>query len=374
MRLRQEFGLMKRRLSGGKTVWYYWIYDDRNRRIYRSTGQKTKAKALEYVLSLRDSGTLGGKDRCMVLLRDFCKDFFIPGKCPIERNATLRGKSMKKSTLSVRRTALCEHILPHLGGYPVSGINRRVINQWLMDLPEKDKISRTTSNAAKVALSLVMAEAVRQALVPSNPCEKVENLGSDTTRRKAFTLDEVHRIIGKPEDWQNPLIRLMCLISATTGMRIGEVRALKRDCITDSSIIIKASFNNEDGYTLPKNGKTRIAPIPPSLRDEILAVTPPDDSFIFCMLKDKPMSSDWVKKCLAKRMKALGISGKTFHGFREFFNTQMMSANVNETVVRAVMGHSKADMTERYLHVETAEFRQIRSAQLSLMDSITSFA
>lgn len=369
MRCRQRFGLVKRKISG-KTVYYYWYRNEDDVRQYRSTGEKTKAKALDYVLELDAQGKLGQLDSSMVKLRDFSEDFFIPEKCPIVRNARTRGKSMTNATCDVRRTALVKHVWPHLGDISVSTLTPKRINRWLMALPETDGVSRTTANSYLIVLKLVMDEAVRQGIVKQNPCTDVENLGSDSVRRAAFTAEEVRKIIGKPEDWDNVLVRLMCLTASLTGMRIGEVRALKPECITDTALHIKASFSNDDGYKLPKNGKERVAPIPPQLRDQLRLFSPKDGGYIFRLWNDKPISTRYVRDVLAKRMKDVGVEGKTFHSFRAFFNTELMSDNVNETVVRSVIGHQSADMTEHYLHLEVGEFAQVRATQNRLLEGM----
>lgn len=371
MRMRQDFGIMKRRTKDGKYVYYYWIYDDNGVRIYRSTGERTKARAMDYVLNLREKGELGKRDRMMVTLNDFAQDFFIPGKCPIENHAHMRGKSMTKATLTVRRTALVKHILPYFGKKAVSLITHAQVNQWLLNLPEKDEISRTTANATLVAFRMVMQEAIRQGIITENPCDKVEPLGNDSTRRESYTVAEVQRVIGQPEDWENPMIRTMCLTAAITGMRLGEVRALKADCITDTSLYIKASFSEEDGYKLPKNGQKRVCPIPPVLRDELRSYDRGDGGFLFRQYKqDEPITDTWVSVCLRKRLYQLGIYGKTFHSFRAFFNTEMKAAEVDGDVLRKVIGHQSPDMTEHYLHLETGEFRHLREAQLGLVGKI----
>ena len=370
MRTRQEFGLMRRRLPSGMSVYYYWIYDESNRRIYRSTGQRTKALALDYVLKRRDAGMLGRKDRSMTVLSDFAGDFFISGRCPIERNAHMRGRSMTLATCAVRRKALTAHILPHLGSLPVSGITRARVNQWLMDLPAKDGINRSTANTVLVTLRLVMAQAVREGLLPFNPCDNVENLGSDSVRRASFTTEEVRRIIGRKEDWDDPRVRLMCLTASVTGMRIGEIRALRTDCITGTAIHVRASYSDLDGYKTPKNGRDRVAPVPAGLRMELRNTAPGKGGYVFSVSGDEPLPYPNIRRALIRRLKALGISGRTFHSFRAFFNTEMMAANVNETVVRAVVGHQSAEMTEHYLHLETGNFSQIRKVQNNLMQQI----
>lgn len=369
MRTRSDFSLFKRRVNG-RIIYYYYVYDESNKRIYRSTGERLKSKALGYVLSQRDKGMLGKKDRCMITLREYTQDFYIPGRCPIIRNAELHGRSITLGTCDARRRALDLHILPHLGHFPVWSISKAMVNRWLLALPMTDKVSRTSANSYCDALKQVLEQAVRDGLIVANPCVKLERLGSDSVRRMAFTTAEVRDIIGSPRAWDNELIRLMCLTAALTGMRIGEVRALKPNALTDTTIFIKASYSDHDGYKTPKNGKVRVAPVPSDLRDQLRRCFPSDGGYIFRMKGEKPISSQFVLAKLKKRMADVGVSGKTFHSFRAYFNTQMMSANVNETVVRAVIGHQSADMTEHYLHLEAGEFSQIRSVQESILREV----
>lgn len=372
MRARMDFGLMRRKTAKG-TVWYYWIYDENNVRIYRSTGERTKARAMDYVLALRGKGELGKRDRSMVLFGDFTENFFIPGECPIERHAHMRGKSMTKATLLVRRTALVNHILPHFKKRAVSQISQAMVNSWLLALPETDKVSRTTANATLIAFRMVMEEAVRQGVISVNPCVGVEPLGNDSTRRASYTVAEVQKVIGRPEEWENPMIRTMCLTSALTGMRLGEVRALKADCITETSLHIRASYSEQDGYKTPKNGEERVTPIPAVLRDELRSYDRGDGGYLFRQYKqDEPITDSWVTVCLRKRLEDLGIKGKSFHSFRAFYNTEMVAAGVEGDLLRKVIGHQSPDMTEHYLHLETGEFSHLREAQLGLVNKITS--
>jgi len=372
MRFRNEYTLVKRKMQTGRSVYYYAIYDElTGKRIYRSTGEKTKALAEKYVRELAEQGKLGIKDRVMTRLRDYAADFFIPGKCPVERNNRERGKSFTKATMSIRRTSLTEHILPHLGNLPVSGITPSVIDKWIVGLPENDKISRTTANFQLVTLRVVLDQAVRDGLLSENPCNKVETLGNDTKIRNAFTLKEVTAILGKEENWSNPMVRTICLVAALTGMRLGEIRALRPDCVTPEAILVKYSYSNIDGLKCPKNGKERLAPIPDGMYESIMKWNWGDGGYIFRMYKpDKPLSASWIEKELRSRMDILGIKGKTFHSFRSFFNTQMVSDNVNAETLRAVMGHANEAMTLRYLHTDSAEFPAFRKAQEKIVNDI----
>jgi len=370
MRFRNDYGLMKRKMASGKVVYYYWIYDSFGKRVYRSTGEKTKAMADKHVRKLLEEGTIGARERSLIKLKDYAENFFIPGKCPIEKYNHSRGRSMTRSTLSIRRTAMVEHIFPHLGNTPIYFINYATINKWLIELPETDHVSRTTANTYKDTLRCILGQAVRDGIISKNPCIGVESLGNDTKIRKAFNLKEARAIIGTPEDWKNPLVRSMCILAATTGMRMGEIRALRAENLYVDTVVIKASYSNIDGYKLPKNGKERMAPLPPGVYEEVTRFTKRSGYLFRLFMDDKPVSAGWVDRALNERMKELGIEGKTFHSFRGFFNTQMLSANVNSESLRAVIGHASEAMTLRYLHMDAADFPEFRKAQEELVNEI----
>ena len=191
MRYRMDYTLFKRRLPSGKIVYYYTVYDDDGKRICRSTGERSKALADKYVRGLAEQGKLGMKDGNRITLKDYAKDFFVPGLCPIEKFNLSRGRSGAKSSMSIRRTALVEHIFPHLGNYSVCNITRTKVDKWLVSLPETDKVSRSTANSYLDALRNVFAQAMRDGLIKINPTIGIERLGNDTQITKAFTKKEV---------------------------------------------------------------------------------------------------------------------------------------------------------------------------------------
>lgn len=368
---RAEFGLMKRTAKDGKPIYYYWVYDENGIRKYRSTGERTKAKALEYVMKRRDEGLLGERDARTITLNEFCADMFIEGKCPIEKEAAARGKSFSGNTRRNRRISLTKHILPYLGRATVSTLSVAQINDWLVALPERDKISRSTANQCMDALTKVLDHAVRIRLIQKNPCRDVESLGDDSERYPAFTLEEVKAVIGKPEDWKNGIYRLMCITASMTGMRLGEVLALMPANVHRDRIDVQWSMSPTDGLKRTKTNKPRTVPIAEQLYRMLAREFPHrEDGFIFSVNGEKPYSPSSVAVALKNRCEKLGIKGKTFHSFRAFVDTQMMANNINETVVRAMIGHSSPEMTEHYMHLDSGEFRLVRNVQDTMFEDI----
>jgi integrase len=62
------------------------------------------------------------------------------------------------------------------------------------------------------------------------------------------------------------------LLSATTGMRQGEVLTLRGGNIGEAVLNVSHSWSPADGLKSPKNGETRKVPLLPEVREALLAV------------------------------------------------------------------------------------------------------
>lgn len=367
MYTKQEFGLMRRKVKGGK-VWYYWVYDEDGKRIYRSTGKTTKGDALKYVLERRDKHMLGVIDRKSITFNMFCEDMFIWDKCPIVRHKQKRGRKISFTTIKLRRNHLVHHILPAFGNLPVSKITSDKLDKWLIEM-SMGSLSNTTSNSVMSTMSEILEHAVREGLLNENPTKKVEKLGNDSKRHESFTISEVRKILeGGEEGWSSPIVRVMCMTAAVTGMRMGEVRALTYDKIVDGCIRVNENITDGNILKDTKNGEERLIPIPEMLKKELDHLAPVNGGFIFSLDGyTNPITHHAVNKSLKKRCETVGVEYKSFHSFRAFFNTMLTSSNVNETVVRSVIGHKDEEMTEHYFHLETADVSMISEVQMKIL-------
>ena len=360
---RNEVNLVKR-MVGRKTVYYYVFYDDDGVRKYRSTGQKTKAAAWDYVMKRRDEGMLRSMEKGGVLFSEYADPFFDYDRCPIVRDKLARGKSAARSSAYNRRLMFMKHVMPYFGNMPMAFITPPKINSWLLALPEKDELSQSTTNNCFSLLSLVMAQAVKDGILPRNPCDNIEKLGDDSEACEAFTMEEVWKIIGEREDWPNPMHRVMCLTAALTGMRVAEVYALQPEDVFPDRIVISWSYNDKDKRKTPKNGEKRIAPITEDLYNQIMEFSHGPGKYIFSTGDgSKPMTYTCIYIAFNKRLKKLGITDKTFHSFRAFVDTTLSMENVNESIIRKMVGHKSQKMTEHYLHLESGDLKLIRDVQ-----------
>ena len=363
---RNEVNLIKRKV-GGKFIYYYVFYDDEGIRRYRSTGQKTKAAAWSYVMKRRDEGLLKSIDKGSVSFGVYAKDFYDYDKCPIIQEKLKRKKKFAKSTAYGNRYLLVKHIMPYFKTIPMSAITPVKIDEWILKLPDKGKINNRTANLARAVMSHILDYAVSDGVIPENPCRKVERLGVENNRIKAFTKEEMKTLIGKPEDWEEPMIRTMCMIAAMTGMRAAEIIALRGADIGEDRIEVGHSYNLHDRLKTPKNGEARVVPITKELSQDILFYSCGPDKFIFSYdCGEHPISYPTFRRKFTERRDVVGIKGKSLHSFRGFMNTELSLANINEVVIRDMIGHKDEKMTEHYLHMESGDMKLIRDIQENL--------
>lgn len=358
------------------SIWEYYCYDENGKRVHRSTGQKRRADALAvieeriandellYPKGFRVRTTAKEKPVAeSILMKDFCKDMFIYDKCPITKDALTRGRHIAKSSCKIRKYLLDRRILPYFGDIKVADLTAPIIDRWLLDLPEKNNISRTSANNCFSALSAILSYAVQIGLIESNPCRKIKKLGSDTKEKAVFTDEHIEILFKEP--WKEKWAELCCYLSSNTGMRAGEVLALQGYQIHENYILIDASISQEDERKSTKSGKPRSVPISETIYSKLKPLIRGENDYIFTKDGINPMKYRSLIYILENKLQEAGLDNKglTFHSFRHYFNTKLVASGVRAEKIRAVIGHESESMTEHYLHLTAEDMQEITSIQ-----------
>jgi integrase len=89
----------------------------------------------------------------------------------------------------------------------------------------------------------------------------------------------------------------------------------------------------------------------------------------------KPIGRDMVIKSFFKALETIGIDedqrkqrNLTFHSWRHFFNTFLLTANVTDAKVMAITGHVTEKMKDHYTHFDTTKFTEVTEAQKRLLE------
>jgi integrase len=173
-------------------------------------------------------------------------------------------------------------------------------------------------------------------------------------------------------------VKLANMLAAVTGMRNGEILALRLQDLGSDCIYVRSSWNKADGMKLPKNNKTRIVQIPfPGLMNYLIEMAklnqwysnPSPDSFVFWSTnrKNVPMQGQNFGRGLREALQKVGFTSEQadlydFHGWRHFF-TSYMAGKLERKLLKGETGHLTDIMIDRYSDHETVGEKELIQAK-----------
>jgi integrase len=380
MRIKGSFSLYKRRVPSGGTVFYYRVYDgDGKRSCGHSTGQSSISGAREYCNKLLREGRLGSFNKPAVpTFGEFAAGWWDYDNCPYLKSRKAR-REITKSYAAQGLYATRNHLVPAFGNTRLDGISELAIDNWMIGMTEQGYKHNSVNLMFKI-LKIMMGYAVKKKYIGRNPCEDIELLNSkDGTVVDILTPDEVVRLF--PADWKSVWTDrthfVLNKLAACTGMRHGELLGLRFECVHDNYIEVCKQYNKH-GYVDVKSHKPRNIPIPLLIKNEFESLAGGSGSgFIFSDNGgEKPVSRKAVYQNLYAALEKIGIDGDerrrrhlTPHGWRHFFNTTLIMANLSDKKVRSVIGHSSDSMTMRYNHIKASDLDDVRDVQSKLVET-----
>lgn len=364
--------------------WYYWVYDEDLKRHTFSTGCMRKAEAKEEVLERERNGTLIPcmKDRhkkdTRKTVRQYGKNFWNYESCPIIKSKIARGGHFSVKVASQNQQKFDDHICPYLGDVELAKLTANMIEQWLLDLPKKSRISNKTANDAFFVFRQMLDQAVFEEEIKSNPAKTIKPLVRKSTRKGAFTLEQIKALFEKP--WKDKWAYTACYVASRTGMRIGEVRALTLGQVFPDHINVDASWADSEGRKSTKSGWERVVPINKDIYNLLMEIAPPFEDCLFFSLDGKsPVRDKYFNRRLVEKMDEINAEkGRlffdydnkkaplSFHSFRHFLNTRLLAADLPNSKIQAIIGHESDKMTEHYAHLDVDDLKVVREVQFSL--------
>lgn len=166
--------------------------------------------------------------------------------------------------------------------------------------------------------------------------------------------------------WENEMSRLANLVGMYTGMRTGEVQALRAEDIFEDHIHVKHSWDRFAKDIKPtKTGEERDVPISKELYDALmnqLSFNPRKDidgNHAFIFFGDdpsRPVNQRLFNKYLHRALADMGYENPeeiSFYSWRHGFCTEARGVVNDDRVVRSVSGHKTQQMFEHYSkHIE----------------------
>ncbi|QQM54201.1 tyrosine-type recombinase/integrase [Rhodococcus pyridinivorans] len=374
-------------------------YDDGGKRRSKTFGTRTEAKRfLENIKADRNRGDYIDPSDARRTFREVAELW-------------LNSRNLRPKTAQSYRTILEQRIYPTFADRAVGSITTMDLVAWITDLslhgkrvghnnkPENPESSRaerdaryreragrapkgkplapgTVHNAVRV-MRQVLDAAVRARYLRGNPAhgltrDDLPKAHRDTTSTPYLSAQQVERLaVAMEETSGDAAYGLLVRFAAQTGMRAGECCGLRwenvdllrgRITVAESISTVK---NGDWTVVPPKNGKTRVVPIPPPLRDALadLAaerakagaftsesyVWPGPDGATTPLSWGRDFYLKWWKAAVAKA----GLpSALRFHDMRHTCAALLIAANVPAKAIQVHLGHSSFKITmDTYGHL-----------------------
>ena len=191
-------------------------------------------------------------------------------------------------------------------------------------------------------------------LIPNDITSGIVWFSKNEGERFIFTPEQAAELFSRP--WPSATSKLANMLAMTTGLRSGEIMALKKRDLGDDCLYVEHSWNHVDKQKTTKNNENRTAYILfPEIREGLkkLAESNPYragmDGYIFwATIPGKPRENPaWLRdlRSVAKEIGFSEIEKISFHGWRHFFTTYMYN-ELDEKVLQKATGHKTIEMLD----------------------------
>lgn len=291
---------------------------------------------------------------------------------------------VKVSTVRVRKHET-NNLLDYFKDVKLKDITPAMYQDFLLDL--NNNFSENTLKGIHGTARMVFKKAIDWKYIKSDPTESaivpskqktVEDLENEVEIPKYYERDELIKFLETAKEDANFQTYPMFLLLAYTGMRVGELCALKWkdiDFETNEVRIYKTYYN-------PTNHGTKYTLLPPKTKGSIRTILvdeivikelkklkakqselmlkipswhSKDDPFVFTKILKNPGYPETIKQIdlkMRQLVKRAGLEELTPHGLRHTHTTLLAQAGVSLEEIMERLGH-KDDKTTRniYLHI-----------------------
>jgi integrase len=261
----------------------------------------------------------------------------------------VRAKGRKRATVETYESCVRVQLVPFFGKRTLDKIGRREIEQFMVHMARTGRSPKTTLNALGI-LHSIFEYARREGWVAGNPCTLVDKPRADTTDPDIRYLDreEVEALVRSvPDDDLGRVERRMYLTAAMTGMRQGELLALRwRDVDWPARRVrVRRNFVRGEFGTPKSKRSSRSVPLADRVAGELAQLHQEtlhgrDDDLVFA----HPHTGRPIDRSkLVKRFKAALKRGEVreirFHDLRHTFGTRMAAQGVPMRALQEMLGH-----------------------------------
>ncbi len=211
----------------------------------------------------------------------------------------------------------------------------------------------------------IFADAKRERILEYNPCEMLKKLKrteekARDTHHRALSIEEQDAFFGSKR-CQKSYYYNVFRFAILTGMRIGEIGALKYSDIKEDVINVERTITRTEtgAYIIGDDAKTqagrRVIPINPVLNDVITSQKElnklldgklkSSNELLFKACERGLLMATPIDREIKKICKEAGVTPFTMHALRATFATRAIESGMNPKTLQEILGHSNFNLT-----------------------------
>jgi len=236
------------------------------------------------------------------------------------------------------------------------------LQEFIVHLKIERGLSSNTVNLARNAAFVALKYAKRKKMIKYFDFDAVLRAGGKPKERGVLEKHEVEKLF--KVKWSSIRSRIAVLIALHTGMRLGEIRALRVCDIHENKIKVNHSWSKKNRLKCTKNKEMREIPIIPYLHNEIMAYIKQMQLFKLDSLllpgknPEKPLDSVQIREDYYKVLNEIGIDEKTrkergivFHSWRHLLAKNIVEKGGNKAIGMKILGHKTSRIFDHYASI-----------------------
>ena len=299
----------------------------------------------------------------------FLKSFWDWDTSPYIKEKLRKSHGIHKRHCKLQRQAITLYWEDFFIGRSLGDIKADDIDAFINHMADKD-VSASRNNAVIKAGTKALRWAFSKGKIEQDPTRGHLLFSGEDNKRNILSPTVAAAVFRAA--WYDGRSKLGNMLAAVTGMRNGEILALRFQDLGPNCLYVRSSWNREDGTKLPKNNEIRTVEIPfPDLMNGLIelakqnpwGVTP--DSYVFWTeyRQDRPMQGYIFNRGLRRALKEIGFSKDDaakylFHGWRHFY-TSYMIRKLDKKLLKSQTGHRTDEMLDLYGDHETEGDREL---------------
>ena len=262
----------------------------------------------------------------------------------------LEVKSVRRNTLNGWQSTYKNYLGPHFGHFPIAQIAQHDLLVFRKMLEQKGLKANTINDKVMKVLCIVLLKAHHDGLIAQYPCQGIKRLIEAPVDLDPLSYDELGAFLDKLQTKKKPEWHDLVYIWTRTGLRPGEIYALKWHHIDYFNKKLMVRETRSSGIDGPPKTPSSVRDV--DLRPSVVeafkrqeARTGLQNSYVWMTQANKPCSDAFTRKKFRHLLRLAGLKYRPPKQLRHTFATLHIAAGENISWVSKMLGHSSVEIT-----------------------------